>query len=195
VLWQGGDRAFAFASGMAALGAVVRLAAAGQHIIAGDDLYGGTSRLLQRIAPGLGLEVSNVDMSDPRCAPLKRNDTPYDVPRTRSCAAAGSCCDSRSGQSHCVGRHNTLCFTVTLVQQLALAVAAEACSRPHDDLCNDCRNVAAAVQPGRTALVMVESPTNPRMQVCDIAALAAIAHDAGAICCVDNRWGCCAHVM
>lgn len=52
---------------------------------------------------------------------------------------------------------------------------------------DSCRNVAAAVQPGRTALVMVESPTNPRMQVCDIAALAAIAHDAGAICCVDNR--------
>jgi cystathionine beta-lyase/cystathionine gamma-synthase len=34
---------------------------------------------------------------------------------------------------------------------------------------------------------MVESPTNPRMQVCDIAALAAIAHAAGAVCCVDNR--------
>lgn len=64
---QGGNRAFAFASGMAALGAVVRLAGAGQHIIAGDDLYGGTSRLLQRVAPGLGLQVSNVDMTDPRC--------------------------------------------------------------------------------------------------------------------------------
>ena len=63
---QGGDRAFAFASGMAALGAVVRLAGAGQHIIAGDDLYGGTSRLLQRVAPGLGIQVSNVDMTDPR---------------------------------------------------------------------------------------------------------------------------------
>ena len=51
---------------MAALGAVVRLAGAGQHIIAGDDLYGGTSRLLQRVAPGLGIQVSNVDMTDPR---------------------------------------------------------------------------------------------------------------------------------
>jgi cystathionine beta-lyase len=51
---------------MAALSAVVRLVAAGQHIIAGDDLYGGTSRLLQRIAPSLGITVSNVDMTDTR---------------------------------------------------------------------------------------------------------------------------------
>jgi Cys/Met metabolism PLP-dependent enzyme len=49
------------------------------------------------------------------------------------------------------------------------------------------------VQPGRTALVMVESPTNPRMQVCDIAALAAIAHEAGAVCCVDNRCAAAPH--
>lgn len=33
---------------------------------------------------------------------------------------------------------------------------------------------------------MVESPTNPRMQICDIAAIAAIAREAGAITCVDN---------
>ena len=61
---QGADRSFAFASGMAALAAVLRLARAGDHIVAGDDLYGGTSRLLERVAPGLGLEVSNVDTSD-----------------------------------------------------------------------------------------------------------------------------------
>lgn len=63
---QGGDRALAFTSGMAAISAIVRLAAAGQHIIAGDDLYGGTSRLLQRVAPALGISVSNVDMTDPK---------------------------------------------------------------------------------------------------------------------------------
>ena len=49
---------------MAALAAILRLAAAGDHIVAGDDLYGGTSRLLEKIAPGLGLEVSNVDTSN-----------------------------------------------------------------------------------------------------------------------------------
>lgn len=55
---------------MAALAAVLRLAKAGDHIVAGDDLYGGTSRLLSRVAPGLGLHVTNVDTSDVQCAPL-----------------------------------------------------------------------------------------------------------------------------
>lgn len=65
---QGADRAFAFASGMAALSAVLRLAKAGDHIVAGDDLYGGTSRLLERVAPGLGLDVTNVNTSSIECA-------------------------------------------------------------------------------------------------------------------------------
>jgi len=42
------------------------------------------------------------------------------------------------------------------------------------------------MQAGKTAVVMVESPTNPRMQICDIAAIADIAHAGGAICSVDN---------
>lgn len=54
---------------MAALSAVLRLAAAGEHVVAGDDLYGGTSRLLAQVAPGLGIEVSHVDTADPECAP------------------------------------------------------------------------------------------------------------------------------
>ena len=40
--------------------------------------------------------------------------------------------------------------------------------------------------PGRTKLLMLESPTNPRMQVCDIAPLCAAAHEAGALAVVDN---------
>jgi cystathionine beta-lyase len=39
------------------------------------------------------------------------------------------------------------------------------------------RAVRAALIPGRTKLVMLESPTNPRMQICDIATLSAIAHE------------------
>ena len=61
---QGGERAFAFASGMAALAAVTRLLAAGDHVVAGDDLYGGTSRLLSRVVPAAGVEVTNVDTTD-----------------------------------------------------------------------------------------------------------------------------------
>jgi cystathionine beta-lyase len=55
---------------MAALGAALRLAAAGDHVVAGDDLYGGTSRLLERVAPGLGIDVTHVNTCDPECAPF-----------------------------------------------------------------------------------------------------------------------------
>jgi cystathionine beta-lyase len=62
---EGGSYACAFASGMAAVTAVVRLAKAGDEILAGDDLYGGTVRFLSRVAPDLGLRVRYVDPSDP----------------------------------------------------------------------------------------------------------------------------------
>lgn len=61
---QKADRALAFASGMAALSNILRVVPSGGHVVAGDDLYGGTSRLLSRVAPELGIEVSNVDTTD-----------------------------------------------------------------------------------------------------------------------------------
>jgi len=48
--------------------------------------------------------------------------------------------------------------------------------------------VAAAIQPGRTKVVWVESPTNPLLNVADIARLAAVAHDGGALLVVDNTF-------
>lgn len=115
---EGAHRSFAFASGMAALAAVVRIVKSGEHIVAGDDLYGGTSRLLSRVVPQhAGIEVANVDTTDLRA-------------------------------------------------------------------------VMAAIQPGKTRLVMLESPTNPRMQICDIKAICAMAHESGAIVCVDNSIMC-----
>ncbi|HSU84619.1 MAG TPA: PLP-dependent aspartate aminotransferase family protein [Thermoanaerobaculia bacterium] len=62
---EGGRFACAFGSGMAALAAVTRLVKAGEEILAGDDLYGGTVRLLSKVAPGLGIGVRHVDASDP----------------------------------------------------------------------------------------------------------------------------------
>lgn len=62
---DGGCRAFAFASGVAALSAVLRLVPAGGHVIAGDDLYGGTWRLLHRIGRDLGIAADLVDATDP----------------------------------------------------------------------------------------------------------------------------------
>ena len=62
---EGGRFACAYASGMAALAAVTRLVKAGEEILGGDDLYGGTVRLLSKVAPGLGIGVRHVDASDP----------------------------------------------------------------------------------------------------------------------------------
>ena len=80
---QGADRSFAFTSGMSALVAVVRLVKAGQHILAGDDIYGGTSRLLSSVVPEQGIAVSNVDMTDIRRAPLLQGQVPI-FPASRS---------------------------------------------------------------------------------------------------------------
>jgi cystathionine beta-lyase len=62
---EGGHHACAFASGMAAITAVTRLVEAGGEILAGDDLYGGTIRLLSQVAPRVGITVRWVDASDP----------------------------------------------------------------------------------------------------------------------------------
>ena len=51
----------------------------------------------------------------------------------------------------------------------------------------DAENVVAAVRP-TTRLVWVESPSNPLLAVADIERIAAIAHEAGARCAVDNTW-------
>ena len=50
------------------------------------------------------------------------------------------------------------------------------------------RAVAAAIRPGQTKLVWVETPTNPLLNIGDIEALAAVAHDAGALLVVDNTF-------
>jgi len=53
-----------FSSGMAALTALTRILKAGEEIIAGDDLYGGTVRLLDRIASHQNISVRYVDTTD-----------------------------------------------------------------------------------------------------------------------------------
>lgn len=62
---EGGTAAFAFASGMAAISAVVELLDAGAHVVASHDLYGGTYRLFERIrSRSAGLSVSFVDLGN-----------------------------------------------------------------------------------------------------------------------------------
>jgi cystathionine gamma-synthase len=53
---------------------------------------------------------------------------------------------------------------------------------------SDVDAVRAAIRPGRTKLVWVETPTNPLLNIGDIEALAGVAHDAGAVLVVDNTF-------
>ena len=72
-----GSEGFAFASGMAAASAVLELLDAGSHIVAVDDLYGGTYRLFEKVRKhSAGLEVTYVDFSNPKAvAAAIRPDT------------------------------------------------------------------------------------------------------------------------
>lgn len=59
-----GDFGLAFSSGMAATDTVLRLLAAGDHVLAGNDVYGGTFRLFERVLRPYGLDFSYVDTTD-----------------------------------------------------------------------------------------------------------------------------------
>jgi cystathionine beta-lyase len=109
---ENAERAFAFASGLAAISSVTRLLSAGDEILACDDLYGGTYRLFSKILNRTGVKVRYGDACD--------------LPR-----------------------------------------------------------FAAAITP-ETRLLYTETPTNPLLRICDIRALAGLAHDHGALLCVDN---------
>lgn len=112
---EGGARGLAFASGMAATDTVLRaLLKPGDHIVIPDDAYGGTFRLVSKVAQRWGVEWTHARLSD---------------------------------------------------------VDA----------------VRAAVRP-ETALIWVETPTNPLLGIADIAALAGVAKAAGAMLVVDNTF-------
>lgn len=61
---ENGRRGFAFASGMAAISAVVMLFEQGDHFIVGDDVYGGTYRVLSNVFNRFGVDVTYVDTSN-----------------------------------------------------------------------------------------------------------------------------------
>lgn len=62
---EGARFGFAFASGMAAIDATLRLIKAGEHVVVSDNTYGGTARLFNRILSNYGLEFDYVDTSEP----------------------------------------------------------------------------------------------------------------------------------
>jgi len=110
---EGAAGSVAYATGMLAISSATRLVPAGGRIVAPDDLYGGTSRLLENVVPSQGVEVV------------------YAKPR-------------------------------------------------------DLTDWEAKINCGATGLVIVESPTNPRMQIADIRAICSLARRAGSLSLVDN---------
>src|SRR6478736_219873 len=61
---EGGKAAFAFASGMAAIGAIATLLKSGDHVVVSDNTYGGTFRLFDKVLTRYQLCFSYVDTSD-----------------------------------------------------------------------------------------------------------------------------------
>ena len=61
---EGGTFGFAFGSGLAALDTVLKLLRSGDHVVAGDNLYGGSQRLMTRVFAELGIEFTFADMRD-----------------------------------------------------------------------------------------------------------------------------------
>ena len=112
---EGGTRALAFASGMAAEDTLFRtVCGPGDHVVIPDDAYGGTYRLVSKVAQRWGLDWTAAPVSDPDA-------------------------------------------------------------------------VAAAITPA-TKVVWVETPTNPLLGIADLAALAGLAQEAGALLVVDNTF-------
>ena len=110
---EGGTDATCFASGMAAIQAVLTLVKAGQRVVVSDNVYGGTHRLFTKVLAQYGVEFAFLDATDP---------------------------------------------------------------------------VALEKEAGRFDLLWIETPTNPLMKICDIRALAGVAHRQGALLVVDNTF-------
>src|SRR5690349_8613816 len=62
---EGARFGFAFASGMAAIDATLRLVKSGEHVVVSDNTYGGTARLFNRILTNDGIEFDYGDTSEP----------------------------------------------------------------------------------------------------------------------------------
>ncbi len=63
---EGGVTSRVFGSGMAAINAIASMLKAGDHVVCGNDLYGGTPRLFNNVWVNFGLEFSYIDTTDPR---------------------------------------------------------------------------------------------------------------------------------
>jgi cystathionine gamma-lyase len=111
---EGGRHGIAFASGMAAIAAIVQRLSAGDHVVYEENVYGGTHRFFDRVMRRFGLDFTAVDASDPQ-------------------------------------------------------------------------RVEDAIRPS-TRLIHLETPTNPMMKLCDLAAIVEVARRRGVQTVVDNTF-------
>ncbi len=63
---EGGRHGFAFGSGMGCLDSIMKLCRAGDHVVCGENVYGGTFRLFDKLLQHLGLRFTYVDTRDPQ---------------------------------------------------------------------------------------------------------------------------------
>ena len=63
---EGGRHGFAFGSGMGCLDSIMKLCRAGDHVVCGENVYGGTFRLFDKLLRHLGLSFTYVDTRDPQ---------------------------------------------------------------------------------------------------------------------------------
>lgn len=64
---EGGQHGFAFSSGMGCVDSIMKLFKSGDHIVCGENLYGGVFRLFDKLLGNYGLTFSWVDTRDPQC--------------------------------------------------------------------------------------------------------------------------------
>src|SRR6202042_215070 len=63
---EGGSAARVFASGLAAINAICTMYKSGDHVVCGNDLYGGVPRLFNQVLANFGMEFTYVNTSDPK---------------------------------------------------------------------------------------------------------------------------------
>jgi cystathionine gamma-lyase len=63
---EGGRHGFAFSSGMGCLDSIMKLCKSGDHVVCGENVYGGTFRLFDKILQNYGLKFTYVDTRDPQ---------------------------------------------------------------------------------------------------------------------------------
>ena len=152
---EGGRAAFAFASGMAAEGAIMTLLQSGDHVVVTDNTYGGTYRLFERVLRKYQLDFSYVDTSDTaaierRIRPATKMlflETPTNpVLRLTDLRAA---CDARARPRRVRGGRQHLCQPVRAAADRASAPTSS-CTAPRSSSTATATASAASSSPCAT---------------------------------------------